>query len=298
MRYAITGGTGLVGKHLTELLLKNGHDVTILTRSPDKHQDSRISFVEWLRDGSEPEKYLKDTDIFVNLAGESINSGRWTDERKERILYSRISATKEIVRIIGALEKKPAKLINASAIGIYKASETITHTETSRATSDDFLGITVKRWEDEASNVEEYGVDVAFTRFGIILDKDEGALPKMTLPYKLFGGGTVGSGRQWMSWVHIEDVARAIEFISRHQVKGPVNVVAPSPLQMKTFGKTIGKVLHRPHWMPVPGFALKLALGEMSTLMLDGQKVLPDVLLHTGYTFSHSTLEEALEDIY
>ncbi|WP_421383931.1 TIGR01777 family oxidoreductase [Bacillus salacetis] len=300
MKAVISGGTGFVGNALTEELLAGGYEVSILTRNPDKHENrDHVSYIKWLSDGAHPENKLEGSDIFINLAGESINSGRWTDERKKRILKSRVDATREMIRIVENLERKPSVFINASAIGIYESSKSKTHTENSLDTSSDFLAETVKRWEAEASRAKDSGVRTAFTRFGIILGKEEGALPKMALPYKLFAGGTVGSGEQWMSWVHIQDVAKAIRFvIETNHIDGPVNVTSPNPVTMKELGKTLGDVLNRPHWIPAPAFAIKAALGEMSTLILEGQKVIPSVLLENGYTFKYPQLKEALTAIY
>lgn len=299
MKIAIAGGTGFVGSALTNALLSKGHEIFILTRNPKKSsKNDKLHYVEWLHDNSAPETSLNGIEAIINLAGESINSGRWTEERKKRILNSRIESTREIIRIIKALNPKPTCLINASAIGIYGSSVDQTFTENSTGTGNDFLAETVKAWEHEALEAEKFKVRTVLTRFGIILGEEEGALPRMVLPYKLFGGGTVGSGKQWLSWVHIEDVINIILYcLDNIDIHGPVNVVSPHPATMKEFGKTIGRVLHRPHWLPVPGIALKLLLGEMSTLVLDGQKVLPEKLVENGYPFSHSHLEEALSDI-
>ncbi|TYR75832.1 TIGR01777 family protein [Rossellomorea vietnamensis] len=300
MKAVISGGTGFVGSALTEELLNNGYEVSILTRNPDKHESRKnVSYVKWLSEGSRPEEEIYEVDIFINLAGESINSGRWTEERKKRILKSRIDATREMVRILENLKDKPSVFINASAIGFYEASDSKTHTEQSLDTSSNFLAETVKKWESEASKAKDSGVRTAYTRFGIILGKDEGALPKMALPYKLFAGGTVGSGKQWMSWIHIGDIAKAIRFVIENKaIEGPVNLTSPTPVTMKELGKTLGDVLNRPHWIPAPGFAIKAALGEMSTLILEGQKVIPEVLHENGYTFQYPHLKEALQEIY
>ncbi|MGF2615076.1 TIGR01777 family protein [Rossellomorea vietnamensis] len=300
MKAVISGGTGFVGSALTEELLGSGYEVSILTRNPDKHETRQnVSYIKWLSEGARPETELNGADIFINLAGESINSGRWTEERKKRILKSRIDATREMVRILENLENKPSVFINASAIGFYEASESKTHTEQSLDTSSNFLAETVKKWESEASRAKDSGVRTVYTRFGIILGKDEGALPKMALPYKLFAGGTVGSGKQWMSWVHIEDIAKAIRFVIENKtIDGPVNITSPSPVTMKELGKTLGDVLNRPHWIPAPGFAIKAVLGEMSTLILEGQKVIPEVLKKNGYAFQYPELKGALQEIY
>ncbi|MGM0842961.1 MAG: TIGR01777 family oxidoreductase [Bacillota bacterium] len=300
MKIAITGGTGFVGQALTEELLEHHHEVMILTRNPDKYDNrSGVTYVKWLSDGAKPEEELEGIQAFINLAGESINSGRWTDERKKRIINSRINSTQEVMNIIKALKEKPACLINASAIGYYPSSKTNTYTEASTETAENFLGETVQIWEKEASKANQLDIRVAYARFGIILGEEEGALPRIALPYKMFVGGTVGSGDQWMSWVHIKDIARAVHFIvETESISGPVNVTAPSPVTMKEFGKTLGAVLGRPHWIPVPSLALKVAMGEMSALVLEGQKVLPSVLSENGFQFEYPELKSALIDIY
>ncbi|KPL58723.1 TIGR01777 family oxidoreductase [Rossellomorea vietnamensis] len=300
MKIAITGGTGFVGRALTEELLKHQHEVMILTRNPDKYEaQPGVTYVKWLSDGARPEEMLEGIHAFINLAGESINSGRWTDERKKRIINSRINSTREVINIIKALREKPLCLINASAIGYYPSSKTNTYTEASTETADNFLGETVQIWEKEAAKAAQIGIRVAYTRFGIILGRDEGALPRIALPYKMFVGGTVGSGEQWMSWIHIKDIARAVHFVAETEgIEGPVNVTAPSPVTMKEFGKTLGTVLGRPHWIPVPSLALKVAMGEMSALVLEGQKVLPSVLSEHGFQFQYPELKSALKDIY
>ncbi|TWT24110.1 TIGR01777 family oxidoreductase [Planomicrobium sp. CPCC 101110] len=298
MRIAITGGTGFVGKELTRLLHMQGWEIYILTRHP-KQSSMGITYVEWLTDQAQPEKQLEGMDAFVNLAGASINAGRWSDKQKKEIHDSRISATKEVLRILNALERKPEALINASAVGIYPASESAAYTETSKNYGNDFLAKTVIDWERLADQAKALGIRVAYGRFGIILGKDDGALPLMALPYQLFGGGTVGSGKQWLSWIHVYDVARAIQFaIETKALEGPFNVTAPYPRRMKEFGKEIAKALGRPHWIPVPSAALKLALGEKSRLVLEGQQALPAVLQQHGFEFTFPHLQSALADLY
>ena len=298
MKIAITGGTGFAGNEMTKLFTQHGHEVFILTRSP-KPSDNGIHYVEWLTDGAEPEKKLAGIDAFVNLAGSSINDGRWDDEQKKLIYSSRVESTNEVLRIIKELEQKPEVLVNASAVGIYPASTEKSYTEKSTERGDDFLAETVIEWERLADEAKDFGVRVAYGRFGIILGKKEGALPLMALPYKLFGGGTVGSGRQWLSWIHIHDVARAVLFaFETEELSGPFNVTAPYPKRMKDFGKEIGHALGRPHWFPVPEFALKAVLGDKSRLVLEGQRVLPEVLQQHGFEFAYPDLRSALADIY
>lgn len=299
MKIAIAGGSGFVGTALIDELLKENHELYILTRHPDQHKKQKhIHYVGWLSAGASPERQLEDLDVFINLAGESLNSGRWSQERKRRIVESRVESSKEMNRILSKLPKKLSCLINASAVGYYGISDQETFTEASDSIGDDFLVRTVKLWEKEAMKSSSYSERVVLTRFGVILGEKEGALPMMTLPYKLFGGGKLGKGSQWLSWIHIQDVARAINFCMKNQtVQGPVNFTAPNPVQMETFGKTIGTVMHRPHWFPVPPFLLKAILGEMSVLVLEGQKVLPNKLIQEEFSFSFPTLKMALEDI-
>ncbi|MEI5908554.1 TIGR01777 family oxidoreductase [Bacillus spongiae] len=297
MKIAITGGTGFIGKHLVKALLKHEHEVYVLTRHPYEHYDEKVKYIEWLTEGSKPEDLLVGIDAFINLAGEPINNGRWTKKQKEKIIQSRRETTREVLRIMEALPIPPSVFINASAIGYYNASNEMNYTESSTETGTDFLANTVVEWETEASKAEQLPLRVAYARFGIILGQDGGALPRMALPYKFFIGGPVGSGRQWLSWIHIEDVCKAIIFILNHSIKGPVNIVAPNPLQMDEFGHILGQVIQRPHWLPVPSPVMKAVLGEMSTLVLDGQKVIPEVLLKNGFDFSYPTLKPALKDL-
>lgn len=300
MRVALTGGTGFVGRALTKELVQNGHQIFILTRHASQTINrENITYVSWLNKEDSPEEMLEGIDAIINLAGESINSGRWTEARKKRILDSRVSATREVLRIADQLKRKPTVLINASAIGYYGTSLSTSFSEDSSIKGEDFLARTVQQWEAEALKANELDIRTVCCRFGIILDQADGALPRIALPYKLFAGGTVGSGEQWVSWIHLKDVVNGILFsIENENVVGPVNFTAPNPVKMKEFGQTLGKALHRPHWIPAPGFALKAALGEMSMLVLEGQKVLPAKLTASGYPFQFQNLHEALEDIY
>jgi uncharacterized protein len=294
MRVAIAGGTGFLGSVLVRMLEENGHEVLILTRHP---AEGNHRMVRYLTEGARPEQELGPIDAFVNLAGTSINAGRWTERRKQDILSSRIAATDEVARIIRSMESKPDVLVNASAIGLYPTSETAIYNEEG-PTGNDFLADVVKAWEHRAAEAGKEGVRTVFMRFGVILGKDEGALPLIALPYRLYAGGTVGSGRQWVSWIHVFDAARAILFaIEEESLTGAVNTVAPNPLRMKEFGQTVGRVLRRPHFLPVPAFALKAALGEKSKLVLEGQRVTPSKLGLHGFRFRFPDAEEALRDI-
>jgi uncharacterized protein (TIGR01777 family) len=297
MRIVIAGGSGFIGQKLTDVLLNAGHEIVILSRKA-KSSEKNITYIKWLQNDDIPELEIGHADAFINLAGVSINEGRWTTEHQKHIYNSRMEATDELLRIINALPERPSVLVNASAIGIYPASNSTVYTEKSEEVASDFLARTVDDWEKKAATVETDGIRAVFMRFGVVLGADGGALPLMVFPYKLFAGGTVGSGEQWISWVHVKDVARAIAFAAENDnLRGPVNVTSPFPKKMKYLGKTIGSVLHRPHWLPVPSFAMKLALGQKSALVLEGQHVLPEVLTENGFEFHYPSLESALENL-
>ncbi|MBW8350156.1 TIGR01777 family oxidoreductase [Bacillus sp. IITD106] len=297
MHIVIAGGSGFVGKALQDRLLNDGHDITILTRNREKVAESnRLQAVEWLNPNSEPEKYLNHVDAIINLAGESIN-GRWTKVKKKRIVESRIRATREIVRLIEKLDPKPKVLVNGSAVGYYGMSDEKTFTEESKPHASDFLASVVRKWEEEAVQAEKLGVRTVFARLGVVLGKG-GALPLMALPYKLGVGGRVGSGNQWVSWVHQADVAGLLLFaVENESISGPLNVTSPNLVKNNEFGKTIGQVLHRPHWLPVPSFAMKAMLGEMSDMLLRGQRAIPQKAQQHGYTFQYPELAQALGNI-
>ncbi|MFS0784677.1 TIGR01777 family oxidoreductase [Bacillus sp. 1P06AnD] len=299
MHIVIAGGSGFVGKKLTQALLKDHHHVYILTRNTaNKKSSPNLHYVQWLNDGDRPEESIAHMDAIINLAGTSLNSGRWTENRKKDIIGSRLKATKEIRRLISVSSAKPAVLLNASAIGYYGTSETETFTETDIRPPSDFLSETVHKWEAEAIEAQSAGIRTVLMRFGVILDKEQGALPQIGIPYKLYVGGPVGKGKQVLSWIHIDDIIQAAVFcLMNGHIQGPVNFTAPHPQTMSEFGKTLAVVLNRPYWMPAPSFLLKLGLGEKSILVLEGQRVLPERLLASGYSFLFPTLKEALENI-
>ncbi|MCH7323245.1 TIGR01777 family oxidoreductase [Solibacillus sp. MA9] len=298
MKIAIAGGTGMVGRKLTELLQDKGHEILILTRG-NSRMENNIRYVQWLTHNAKPELQLEHLDAFINLAGVSLNEGRWTEQQKQKIYNSRMDSTTEALRIMQTVVHKPSVFINASAVGIYPVSENAVYTEHSSEKAGDFLGTVVNHWEQKATQAENLGIRTCLTRFGVILAKGEGALPMMVLPYQLGIGGTIGSGRQWLSWIHVDDVARALLFVIEHdKLRGPINFTTPNVKRMKAFGQTISKALHRPHWFPVPSIALKLALGEKSILVLEGQHVLPEKLLNANFTFNYASVEDAIRDLY
>jgi uncharacterized protein len=300
MKIAIAGGTGLIGKALCNYLHENGHEVLILTRQKQRHSTTSENprYITWLtKESSSIVEELSDVDAFINLAGSTINT-RWTDKGKEKIVESRLRVVDELYKLILDIPVKPKVYINASAVGFYGTSEQQTFTESSIKPGTDFLAQTVIKWESAASKIEEMGVRTVLCRFGVVLDSDAGALPRMLLPYKYFIGGTIGSGQQWLSWIHLQDVVRGIVFaIGNKNVSGPVNFTAPEPVKMQEFGKTLATILNKPHWLPLPAFVLRLLLGEMSLLVLKGQRVLPEALKHYGFTFQYPTFLPALKDI-
>lgn len=298
MRILIAGGTGFIGSQLTEKLVQEQHDLFVLTRNPERNTNTKqVTYIEWLRKGTKPEKQLPSIDAVINLAGESLNSGRWNEKRKQAIMNSRIQSTRELIRIIQNLPEPPGVLIQASAIGYYGTSSDETFTENHAESGNDFLADVVTRWEEEAKKADSL-LRTVIIRFGVVLGNKGGALPKMVLPYKWFIGGKVGTGRQWVSWIHVDDLVNLIDFSMKNsQVRGVLNGTAPSPVRNEEFGKTIGQLLHRPHWMPVPSFALRVLFGEMSLLLLEGQKVLPEKAMDYGFSFTYPKLDQALESI-
>lgn len=298
MKIAITGGTGLIGQALVRQLSAAGHELIILTRRARPATDT-ATFVEWLTPGSTPELELEGVDVIVHLAGSSINDGRWTPARKQGILNSRIEGTRELVRIATALKQKPKLVISSSAIGIYGVDREQTFTEQSTLPpNEDFLGKVCEQWEREAEPIAALGIRLAMLRTGIVLANEGGAFPLMKLPYTFGAGGRIGSGKQWVSWIHIDDLVRMFTFImDTPSLSGPVNGTAPTPVTMDTFGRTLGACMHRPHWAPAPAFLLRIALGEKSVLVLEGAHVLPEQALHHGFKFRYDTLEAALKQL-
>ncbi|MGD8188916.1 TIGR01777 family oxidoreductase [Brevibacillus ginsengisoli] len=296
MQIVIVGGSGFVGQHLAKRLLAAGHEVWIPTRGSHSVPHGQTISYKLNEMGALLSK-LKSPYAIVNLAGESINSGRWTAKRKEAILQSRLEVTHTIVRAIKASEQKPEVLINASAIGFYGYSNTATFTESSPS-GHGFLADVTREWEQAASKAAPH-TRVVLARLGVVLGANGGALPRMVLPYYGWIGGRVGSGRQLLSWIHIDDVAGIIEHcLTDQRIHGPVNVTAPEPITMDQFGRKISQTLHRPHWLAVPSFALKFLLGEMAEIVLQGQFVLPQVMQSYGYTFTYPTADQALQEIY
>ncbi|UJF31640.1 TIGR01777 family oxidoreductase [Paenibacillus hexagrammi] len=292
MKIAIAGGTGFIGSRLISHLQNDGHEVFVISRRPSS--GSAVPTITWKQFQDDSTDVIE-VDAIVNLAGESINQ-RWTEQAKRRIIDSRLQAAKQIANWVQRMKAKPKVVVNASGMSIYGTSETEIFDEWSPHRDTDFLSHVVSLWEQAADQIQE--TRLVKIRVGIVLDRKEGAFPKMALPYKLGIGGKVGSGRQWMSWIHIEDMVRLIQFcIEREEVSGPVNATAPSPVTNAQFGQVLARTLRRPNLFPVPSFIFKLLFGELSVLLLEGQKVLPRTLLEHGFEFRFTTIEEALADI-
>lgn len=294
MKILLTGGTGFIGSLLVKELIRKEYHCYVVTRNHTDLQIPQVTFITW--DLLTSNSFNEPIDVVINLAGESINSGRWTNHTKDKILQSRIQSTSKLITWLERQAHRPNLLINASAIGFYGTSETKTFTEDDKPTSTDFLATTVHSWENVAIKAETLGIRTVLARFGIVLGLEGGALPKMILPYKLFIGGPIGRGSQWMSWIHQKDVVGLIiHSIENEEIHGPMNVVSPTPVTMKEFSKVLSNSLHRPNLLKVPEFALQMLLGEMSMLILEGQKVSPTVALQTNYNFQFTSLKDALD---
>ena len=302
MTIVLSGGTGFIGKALVKRLLEAGHTVMLLSRRPERSRQSgteSLQIISW--DGRTLGAWVQGingADAVINLAGETIAEKRWTAAQKAKILKSRIEATRALVSAIAQVKKRPSVLVNASAVGYYGDVESGDVTE-SHPKGKGFLADVCEQWEQEARKAEALGVRVVLLRTGIVLEKEGGALAKMLPPFKLFIGGPLGCGRQWIPWVHREDVIGAILFaLERSRLSGAVNVTAPEPATMKQFCAALGKVIHRPSWAPVPAFALQVLLGEMSEMLLTGQRAIPQKLETSGYRFRYPNLEETLRAIF
>lgn len=293
MKVLITGASGLIGTALKESFKQKGYEVLLASRKEakdDKHiqWDMETGFVD-------PEK-LEGIDAVVHLAGENVSGLRWTEDKKKAIRDSRVLGTLNIVDAISKLKKKPSVFISSSAIGFYgeRGDEEVTE---SSAAGDTFLAVVCKEWEAESRRAEDAGIRTVLLRTGIVLSKDGGALGTMLLPFKLGVGGVVGSGKQWMSWISLDDHIAVINFaIENENLRGAVNSVSPNPVTNHDFTKTLGEVLYRPTFLPLPEFAVSMVFGEMGdALLLASTKVLPKRLEEVGFEFKYADLKAALE---
>ena len=300
MQIVVFGGTGFLGTFLVEALLNEHHAVTVVTRHPPNLlPESGLQYVEWDANSvSAIAPVLQYADAVINLIGESIAPGRWTQPRKDRILSSRIDSTRTIVDALRIGHSRGLVFVNASAVGYYGNTGDAVVTESSPPGSG-FLPDVCVAWEREALTAEALGVRVVCLRLATVLGQGGGAMHQMMLPFRLFVGGIPGAGTQWFPWIHEKDVVGIIrEILQRKQIRGPINAVAPENVTMQTFCLTLADILRRPCWVPVPALALRLVLGQMAdeTLLLS-QKVLPEAVSRLNYAFEFPSLKPALESV-
>ena len=296
MKILISGSHGLVGKALVRSLVEDGQEVVRLVRRG--HSIGQLQ-IEWHpNQGRIDAQHLEGFDAVVHLAGESIASGRWTDEKKRAICDSRVKGTTLLSETLAQLSRPPAVFLSASAIGYYgnRGDEELTETS---PPGNDFLASVCVEWEEATRPAVEQGIRTVLTRFGVILDREGGALAKMLTPFRMGIGGRVGDGRQWMSWIALDDVINALKFLLLDSaVRGPVNVVAPNPVTNAEFTTALGRVLSRPTFLPVPAFGARLAFGELAdALLLSSQRVDPAVLTERGFAPYWPRLEPALQHL-
>jgi uncharacterized protein (TIGR01777 family) len=294
MRILIAGGTGMIGTALTKSFLADGHQVWVVTRNPQKaHLPAGAAALGWngLADA------LSRMDAVVNLVGESLSHWPWTKARKQSLLDSRVEPGKTLTRAFQAASPHPGVLIQASGVNFYGPHRQELVTEGDGPGSD-FLSRLCVDWEASTRPVETLGVRRAILRTAVVFAPKGGILPLMLLPVRLFAGGPLGSGRQGLAWIHLADEVAAIRFLLENQdARGPFNLTAPDPLSNAAFTRTAARLLRRPYWLPAPAFALRLLLGEMSTLVLDGANLRPARLQALGFTFRFASLEDALKDL-
>ncbi|MBP7763744.1 MAG: TIGR01777 family oxidoreductase [Syntrophaceae bacterium] len=298
MKIFMTGGTGFVGTSLTRQLIDQGHTVTVLTHVP-AGSESVLPGRSWLIGDPNVRGEWQNTvgghDVIINLAGASIFS-RWTDEQKKILRASRINTTRHLVEALPD-DARHVTLLSTSAVGYYGFHEDEELAEDAPA-GKDFLAKLACDWEKEALCAKDKGARVVITRFGIVLGPGGGALGQMIPLFKFFLGGPLGSGRQWFSWVHMADLTAAFLFLLAHpEISGPVNVCSPRPVRNRDLGKAIGRVLHRPSFLPAPGFMIRIILGEFGSVLLKGQRVVPRRLLEAGFSFSYPHIDGALKSI-
>ena len=300
-RVIVTGATGLIGKALCRRLIEKGYAVVVFSRDPEKARQAvpgAVEYVAW--EPSERGPWAAAVDgayAVISLAGASIAGKRWSPRYKQQILNTRTLGTRGLVQALAQAQRKPRVFISGSAIGYYGFRDDTRLDETATP-GDDFLARVVQAWEAEAVKAEALGIRTVLVRTGLVLDKHEGALAKMMLPYHFFAGGPVLPGSQWFSWVHLADEVGIILWaLEDERVRGPVNATAPEPETNKAFSSALGKVMGRPAWAPVPGFALRIIVGESAELLTTGQRVLPKKAQDLGYQFQFPSLEPALRDI-
>jgi uncharacterized protein len=297
----ITGATGSIGRNLVQELSARGDEVIVFTRNPEKAKKKIANagkYVKWEYENTAAWMHeMRGADIVVHLAGANLGAKRWNEDYKKLAYDSRIVSTRNLVEAIKRTEQKPKAFICSSAVGIYgnRFDEVLNENSTS---GNDFMANICKDWEKEAEKVEQYGLRRVSIRTGLVMQKDEGVLKKMILPFRLFIGGPLGSGRQWFPWIHIDDIVGIyLHAIDNDNVSGATNGTSPGIVTMKEFAKTLGKILKRPSLFPVPKFAMKIAAGEIAEYAVMSQRTSVEKILHSGYKFKFENLEEALKDL-
>lgn len=295
MNVLVTGGSGFIGTRFVKKLVKEGHHAFVLTRYKHKYTDTKHTTYLNYDDAAHG---LPIMHAVVNLAGESL-FGYWTKSKKSRILSSRIETTENLLSLIRQMKIKPKALLSGSAVGYYGMADDIIFTENTETPGTDFLASVTAQWEETANAAEDLGIRTVYTRFGVVLDANEGALPMMALPIHYYVGGKIGSGKQWLSWIHIDDCVNLLYFaLTNPAIKGPLNMTAPYPKRNIEFTKTLAKVQNKPAGIPVPRQMIRLILGDMSQLITNGQYVLPAKAQNYDFSFQYPHLQDALEEIY
>jgi len=299
VRVILTGGSGMIGEALTRRLLAGGHEVVILTRNPSRVQGlpPGASAAQWDARSATGWGHLAEDAGIINLAGENISGGRWTPEMKDRMRDSRLDAGRAVVEAIEASARKPRVLVQASAVGYYGSRGNEALNEDS-APGGDFLARLCVAWEASTAPVEVMGVRRAVIRTAPLLSTDDGALPRMMMPFRFFIGGKLASGRQWFPWIHVEDHVAAICYLLENETaRGPFNLVSPKSITNAQFARALGRAMHRPSAVPVPALALRVLYGELGDSLLESQRVIPQKLLDAGFEFRFADIEDALRDL-
>ena len=306
MQVVIAGGTGIIGRALAPGLAEDGHNVIVLSRNPDTAKSASsdsVRYVQWdTGDLGAWSELVDGSDVVINFAGDNLAGdrflpSRWTGAKKQILRKSRLETGAAIANVIAAAKVKPRALIQASAVGYYgpRGNEKVAETEPA---GDDFLANLCLEWEESTRQVEEQGIRRVILRTGIVLTSEGGPLPRLLKQFQLFAGGSFGRGDQYWPWIHIEDVASAIRFlVENEEATGPFNITSPTPVTNKQFSESLSTVLNRPSFWPIPAFAMKILVGEVSIIVLEGQRAIPAKLTELGYEFKYAELGSALEDI-
>jgi len=301
MRVIITGGSGMIGRRLAVELLKDGHEVIALSRDPQHRGGSlppEVRLEQW--DGRSAQGWghlVEQAGAIVNLAGENIGEGRWTEERKRAITESRVQAGKAVAEAVAQAKRKPGVVIQASGVGYYGTHGDEILTEESPA-GEDFMSQICLQWEPATAPVEQVGVRRVVVRNGVVLSREAGAFPRMRMPFNFFAGGPLGSGQQWISWIHLRDEVAGLRFLMNNpNASGVYNLTSPYPLKNVDFERAIGRAMRCPAIIPTPAFAIRLLFGEMAITVLEGQRVIPERLEKAGFVFNFPKIDEALRDL-